>query len=149
MKKAVIVWSSPNTDGLTASAKDRILNGLADAGVSVEEIHLNRKKLEHCRACGNGWGTCNKTGAGLLADDSGIAEKAVVGNVPLFRLVSHHGAQAVQHGFSPGIFQLPKHGEIDTMQKRPGAFEIKRSAGFESVLVCSFDRRKESIIMGI
>jgi len=37
---------------------------------------------------------------------------------------------------------VPKHGEIDTMQKRPGAFEIKRSAGFESVLGCGFDCRK-------
>ena len=55
MKKVAIVWSSPNTDGLTASAKDRIMNGLAEAGVQVEEINLNRKKLEHCRACGNGW----------------------------------------------------------------------------------------------
>ena len=69
MKKAVIVWSSPNTDGLTASAKDRILNGLADAGVSVEEIHLNRKKLEHCRACGNGWGTCRTNGTCVIRDD--------------------------------------------------------------------------------
>ena len=37
---------------------------------------------------------------------------------------------------------IPKHGEIDTMQKRPGAFEIKRAAGFESVLGCGFDCRK-------
>lgn len=28
----------------------------------ADEIHLNRKKVEHCVACGNGWGTCNKTG---------------------------------------------------------------------------------------
>lgn len=26
----------------------------------ADEIHLNRKKVEHCVACGNGWGTCNK-----------------------------------------------------------------------------------------
>ena len=69
MKKAAIVWSSPNTDGLTAAAKDRIISGLAEAGVQVEEIHLNRKKLEHCRACGNGWGTCNKLGTCVIQDD--------------------------------------------------------------------------------
>ncbi len=34
-----------------------------------EEIHLNRKNLEHCRACGNGWGTCNKNGACIIQDD--------------------------------------------------------------------------------
>ena len=32
MKKAAILWSSPNRDGLTASAKDAILKGLTDAG---------------------------------------------------------------------------------------------------------------------
>ena len=69
MKKVAIVWSSPNTDGLTASAKDRIMNGLTDAGVQVEEIHLNRKKLEHCRACGNGWGTCRTKGSCVIKDD--------------------------------------------------------------------------------
>ena len=69
MKKAAIVWSSPNTNGLTASAKDRFMKGLTDAGVQVEEIHLNGKKLEHCRACGNGWGTCNKTGECVIRDD--------------------------------------------------------------------------------
>lgn len=69
MKKVAVVWSSPNTDGLTASAKNRIMTGLADAGVQVEEIHLNRKKLEHCRACGNGWGTCRTKGSCVIKDD--------------------------------------------------------------------------------
>ena len=69
MKKVAVVWSSPNADGLTASAKDRFIKGLADAGAEVTEIALNKKKLEHCRACGNGWGTCNKTGECLLKDD--------------------------------------------------------------------------------
>ena len=69
MKKVVIVWSSPNTDGLTASAKNQIMKGLADAGVQAGEIHLNRKKLEHCRACGNGWGTCRTAGTCVIKDD--------------------------------------------------------------------------------
>lgn len=69
MKKVAVVWSSPNADGLTASAKDRFIKGLAGAGAEVTEIALNKKKLEHCRACGNGWGTCNKTGECLLKDD--------------------------------------------------------------------------------
>ena len=38
MKKVAIVWSSPNTDGLTASAKDRIMNGLAEAGVTPSAL---------------------------------------------------------------------------------------------------------------
>ena len=50
IKKAAIVWSSPNTDGLTASAKNQFMKGLTDAGGQVEEIHLNRRQIEHCRA---------------------------------------------------------------------------------------------------
>lgn len=69
MKKVAIVWSSPNTDGLTASAKEQMAKGLEEAGVQVEKIHLNRRKLEHCRACGNGWGTCNKLGSCVIGDD--------------------------------------------------------------------------------
>jgi len=69
MKKVAIVWSSPNVDGLTASAKNHIMNGLTDAGAQVTEIHLNKQKLEHCRACGNGWGTCNKKGSCVIQDD--------------------------------------------------------------------------------
>ena len=73
MKKVTVIWSSPNTEGLTASAKNQIMKGLEEAGAQVEEIHLNEKKLEHCRACANGWGTCNKTGTCVIRDDfSGI-----------------------------------------------------------------------------
>lgn len=69
MKKDAVVWSSPNKDGLTASAKNEFIAGLFDAGVQVEEIHLNSKKLEHCRACGDGWGACAKSGACVIRDD--------------------------------------------------------------------------------
>ena len=67
--KTAVVWSSPNTDGLTAAAKDSFIKGLLSAGVEVEEIHLNRRKIEHCRACGNGWGTCLSEGKCVLQDD--------------------------------------------------------------------------------
>lgn len=69
MSKVVVIWSSPNVDGLTASAKNQFIKGLAGAGAEIEEIHLNKRKLEHCRACGNGWGTCNKTGTCVIQDD--------------------------------------------------------------------------------
>ena len=69
MKKVAVVWSSPNTNGLTASAKDGVADGLRDAGAMVQEIHLNQKKIGHCRACGNGWGTCNKSGTCVISDD--------------------------------------------------------------------------------
>ena len=35
MKKVAVIWSSPNKDGLTASAKDRFIMGLASAGADV------------------------------------------------------------------------------------------------------------------
>ena len=69
MKKIAIVWSSPNKDGLTSSAKDRFARGVADAGAEIAEIHLNEKRLEHCRACGSGWGTCRSGGECVIKDD--------------------------------------------------------------------------------
>ncbi len=69
MKKVAVIWSSPNTDGLTASAKNELICGLTDGGVQVEEIHLNSKKIEQCRACGNGWGLCLKQGQCVIRDD--------------------------------------------------------------------------------
>ncbi len=69
MKTVTVIWSSPNPDGLTAAAGKQVIRGLTDAGVQVTEIHLNRKKIEHCRACGNGWGTCRMTGSCVIQDD--------------------------------------------------------------------------------
>ena len=69
MRTVAVIWSSPNVDGLTASAKEQYIKGLTNAGAKVEEIHLNKRNLEHCKACGNGWGTCNKTGACVIKDD--------------------------------------------------------------------------------
>ena len=62
MKRVIVLWSSPNNDGLTAAAKDRLLAGLRAGGAEAWEVPLNRLKIEHCRACGNGWGTCREKG---------------------------------------------------------------------------------------
>ena len=69
MKKVIVVWSSPNGDGLTAAAKDRIIAGLRSGGAQAEEVQLNRLHLEHCRSCGNGWGRCRTEGRCILEDD--------------------------------------------------------------------------------
>ncbi len=69
MKKIAVLWSSPNTDGLTASAKNEFIKGLKDAGDEVAEIHLNSRKIEHCMACGNGWGSCRKESRCVIKDD--------------------------------------------------------------------------------
>lgn len=70
--KIVVLWSSPNTDGLTASAKNQIIKGIQNSGkenVEFEDIQLNRLKINHCAACGNGWGTCRSEGVCALKDD--------------------------------------------------------------------------------
>lgn len=67
--KTLILWSSPNVDGLTASAKNKVMEGLAAAGIETEEIQLNAKDLRYCAACGNGFGTCRSIGACIQADD--------------------------------------------------------------------------------
>ncbi len=69
MKKIALVWSSPNENGLTASAADSFAEGLKEAGAAVERIHLNKKHVEHCRACGNGWGQCRRSGKCVIRDD--------------------------------------------------------------------------------
>ena len=38
MSKVVVIWSSPNTDGLTASAKNQFIKGLTNVGAEIEEI---------------------------------------------------------------------------------------------------------------
>ncbi len=78
MKRVAVVWSSPNSDGLTASAKDQFARGLSDAGAQVQEIQMNRQSIEHYRACGNGWGTCNKMGTCVIQDDFAGIYQALV-----------------------------------------------------------------------
>ena len=69
MKKITVIWSSPNTEGLTASAKACFTRGLGDAGAKVDEIWLNSLKIDRCRACGSGWGACRQKGECVIPDD--------------------------------------------------------------------------------
>ncbi len=69
MKKVIVLWSSPNTAGLTADAKNALMNGLRAGGADAREVQLNRLHMEHCRACGNGWGSCRTKGRCVLEDD--------------------------------------------------------------------------------
>ena len=69
MKNVIVLWSSPNADGLTAAAKDRVLAGLRAGGAEAREVQLNKLKIEQCRACGSGWGTCRTKGSCILEDD--------------------------------------------------------------------------------
>ena len=66
--KVAVIWSSPNLDGLTATAKNQIIKGVVGEGAEVDEIHLNSLNMEHCRACGNGWGSCRVNGKCVIQD---------------------------------------------------------------------------------
>ena len=41
----LVVWASPNQDGLTSAAKDNILKGLTEAGGEAEALHLNKRDI--------------------------------------------------------------------------------------------------------
>ena len=45
----LVVWASPNQDGLTSAAKDNILKGLSEAGGEAEALHLNKRDIRCCR----------------------------------------------------------------------------------------------------
>ena len=64
-----VIWSSPNEKGLTAAAAGQLVAGLADSGCASESVRLNALRLEHCRACGTGWGICALQGRCVLKDD--------------------------------------------------------------------------------
>lgn len=65
----LVIWASPNMEGLTAAAKDKILEGLALSETSTEVVHLNRCDIKNCRACGDGWGLCRSKGQCVIKDD--------------------------------------------------------------------------------
>lgn len=67
--KVSVIWSSPNKDGLTNTAANQFIKGLSKAGADVNEIWLNRKHIDHCLACKNGWGNCREIGECTIKDD--------------------------------------------------------------------------------
>ena len=73
-----VVWASPNRDGLTARAKDRLLGGIELAGKETEVLQLNKCRIKRCLTCNDGWGLCSSEGRCIISDDfAGIYEKLV------------------------------------------------------------------------
>jgi multimeric flavodoxin WrbA len=64
----MIITSSPNADGLTAACGRAALEGIRSAGGETEIADISAAKLEPCRVCGNGWGTCRDTAACVAGD---------------------------------------------------------------------------------
>jgi len=67
--KVVCIQSSPNSDGLTCQSAQAVLGGAKGEGAEAELIHLNKLRIESCRAHDNGWGTCRKEGRCTIDDD--------------------------------------------------------------------------------
>jgi len=67
--KVVGIQSSPNVDGLTSKLAQATLQGAESEGIETELIHLNKFKIESCKAHGRGWGTCRKEGKCMIKDD--------------------------------------------------------------------------------
>ena len=64
----IIITASPNSDGLTASCGIAALAGIERAGGKAELIDISKSKLQPCRICDNGWGTCDSTAKCVIDD---------------------------------------------------------------------------------
>ncbi len=68
-----IITASPNRNGLTAACGQAAKDGITSAGGSAELFDLcAESKLEACRVCADGWGSCRKTAKCVIGD--GFAE---------------------------------------------------------------------------
>jgi len=73
--KAVILSSSPNTDGLTAACAEAVAQGISQAGCQAIQVRLNDLDVGMCQACDNGWGTCREEGRCCLEDDFATVQR--------------------------------------------------------------------------
>ena len=69
MLKAIVVYSSPNEDGLTCQLAKAVLEGAESGGAETELVHMNKLNIESCMAHDRGWGTCRSNGKCMLKDD--------------------------------------------------------------------------------
>lgn len=74
----VILWASPNEDGLTAACTEAAKRGVEAAGGQCELICLNEAGIGACHACGNGWGTCREQHTCCVEDGFQAVHKRVL-----------------------------------------------------------------------
>ncbi len=67
--KLLVLFASPNKDGLTAACAQMAVEGARGAGAEVELVCLNDLRIARCAACDNGWGTCRPEHRCQVADD--------------------------------------------------------------------------------
>jgi len=73
--KCLAIQTSPNTDGLTTSLAQKVLDGFSAEGGDVELLHLNKMNIKPCQACEKGWGKCRVGNCILVDDFQSIREK--------------------------------------------------------------------------
>ena len=67
--KVIGIQSSPNTDGLTCQLAKAALKGAESGGSEIELVHLNKLRIESCKAHDRGWGNCRTEGRCIIEDD--------------------------------------------------------------------------------
>jgi len=65
----LVISSSPNMDGLTAACAAAAAEGIAQGGGQAEQVRLNDLAVGLCRACDDGWGTCQSNHECQTLDD--------------------------------------------------------------------------------
>jgi len=68
IKMYIIITASPNTDGLTAACGKAAYDGIVSAGGDAEIVDISAAKLEPCRICANGWGSCREQSKCVIDD---------------------------------------------------------------------------------
>jgi multimeric flavodoxin WrbA len=67
--KIMILTSSPNKDGLTASCAKEAKVGVEMGSANASIIDLNALNIASCHACGNGYGPCGSKHTCQVEDD--------------------------------------------------------------------------------
>ena len=67
--KIMIITCSPNKDGLTEACGKAAKQGVEKGKAEAVIVRLNDLKMSSCKACDDGWGTCNKTHTCRTNDD--------------------------------------------------------------------------------
>jgi len=65
----LVIYTSPNDDGLTAACAAAASDGAREARGTAEEIQLNELNVGMCQACNRGWGTCQSEHECQVLDD--------------------------------------------------------------------------------
>jgi multimeric flavodoxin WrbA len=63
----LIISGNPKHEGLCHSVSEEARQGALDGGAEVEVLTL--EKVERCRVCGNGWGTCREEHICIFGED--------------------------------------------------------------------------------